>query len=552
MPPLGPFDPNDPRLQANPFLVPAQQVPLNVPADVASNRVIPRVGDVPAPVPGSAPATNAPQTLDRATTAASAAAPRPTPTRSTGLARVPDTSVPTPEQLPFTLPPRPQAPVLSDTEQRRKDIEAQGSGRSRIHNPVLKGLATVGDILLGTFAPRAEMLTPGTEGNYMMRLARATHAEQADQAAAEGEARTRLQEMQAEEARQRGIEAGAHAQEMLNPAAKPITNELELFLHDPALFAQYKKALLDAGTTHEPQFIRDGAQNIVGMIDKNQNFHSKTDPNLDPQAKAMMDAAQPKAEPGRDVQGDDGTWYHVSADNTATPIMVNGQPLKGKVPEKTVSPEQQFIDEYRTKNPGASIADAERAYKAIQPPERPPQTMMLVPGEGGQMTATVVRPGQSVAANAITPSGASSINVKEAEATQAEQKARADAQKEYQLAQTLVAKPSPTNDLALVMRYIGATKPDSLGKLRLNQNEVNMVLGTRSLFGNLEALEEKVRNGQMLTPQQRKDMLNTMQILSGVSGPATTGKGPAVGTIENGYRFKGGDPSQGSSWERVK
>lgn len=31
-----------------------------------------------------------------------------------------------------------------------------------------------------------------------------------------------------------------------------------------------------------------------------------------------------------------------------------------------------------------------------------------------------------------------------------------------------------------------------------------------------------------------------------------TNSGPAVGAVENGYRFKGGDPAQPSSWERVK
>jgi hypothetical protein len=36
-----------------------------------------------------------------------------------------------------------------------------------------------------------------------------------------------------------------------------------------------------------------------------------------------------------------------------------------------------------------------------------------------------------------------------------------------------------------------------------------------------------------------------------VSGNAPTG-GPAVGAIQKGYRFKGGNPSDPNSWEKVK
>jgi hypothetical protein len=39
--------------------------------------------------------------------------------------------------------------------------------------------------------------------------------------------------------------------------------------------------------------------------------------------------------------------------------------------ERPDTPEQQFLDEYQQKHPGSSIADAEKAFKAIQPPEKP-------------------------------------------------------------------------------------------------------------------------------------------------------------------------------------
>jgi hypothetical protein len=125
-----------------------------------------------------------------------------------------------------------------------------------------------------------------------------------------------------------------------------------------------------------------------------------------------------------------------------------------------------------------------------------------------------VAPGGTVEAGSMSPTQVGAGNAADVKQGKADAQATANAAKDYQLMQTLATHPSPTNDLAMVMHYIGATKPDSMGKLRLNQNEISLVMGTRSSMGDLEALAQKVQNGQMLTPEQRNNMLATMRILS--------------------------------------
>ena len=77
--------------------------------------------------------------------------------------------------------------------------------------------------------------------------------------------------------------------------------------------------------------------------------------------------------------------------------------------ERVKSPEEQFIEEFHSNNPGSTIADAETAFKKIQPPEkpeRPPQTMMI----GPDGVAKVVRPGDTVDPGSRTPQQQGSVN----------------------------------------------------------------------------------------------------------------------------------------------
>lgn len=76
-------------------------------------------------------------------------------------------------------------------------VHQRGTGIHNIHNPVLKTLATIGDVLAGTFAPRAEMLIPGTEGHHALELARAGQAVKGENEAANQQSEATLRKANA-------------------------------------------------------------------------------------------------------------------------------------------------------------------------------------------------------------------------------------------------------------------------------------------------------------------------------------------------------------------
>jgi hypothetical protein len=80
-------------------------------------------------------------------------------------------------------------------------------------------------------------------------------------------------------------------------------------------------------------------------------------------------------------------------------------PAKAPKPD---TPEQQYIDEYRNTHKGSTVAEAERAY--TNDTQRPPQSIMLIPGANGGYTAQSVKPGSQVAAGAISTGGLNTID----------------------------------------------------------------------------------------------------------------------------------------------
>lgn len=361
----------------------------------------------------------------------------------------------------LTAPPRVGSDPLAHTK-----ADTGRSGQDQIKNPYARIPLNILDALGRGLVPGIEMGLPGTSGHHDVLVHQAGNAVKGDETA------RAAQDESALKAAQTG-EASARADSLENPKEEPHTLQTAngIMQWNPAT----KRFDIAAGTAPEKEEIE-----------------------------------------GKTVTTDQGVMQWDPKTKSYS-IKVGNAPEKENT-DKAGSPEQQFIDEYRsdpknTKNGvKPTVADAEKAFKAITPPEKPQRTLMLDPTTHKMIE---VGAGSTVPEGAVSASGISQQNVKTNEQDAAAKKGREDAAKEYSLAEKLVANPSPTNDVALIMRYIGATKPDSLGKLRLNNNEINLVTGTRSTLGDIEALAEKVQNGQKLTPQQRQDMLGTMKILAG-------------------------------------
>jgi hypothetical protein len=88
---------------------------------------------------------------------------------------------------------------------------------------------------------------------------------------------------------------------------------------------------------------------------------------------------------------------------------------------------------------------------------------------------------------------------------------------EIQESTQYAADPNGSNDYGLLMNFVGVTKPENIGKLRLSQSELSLAIKTRSSLGDVEALGNRIANGEKFTAQQRQQMIHTMEIVGGAA-----------------------------------
>lgn len=266
-------------------------------------------------------------------------------------------------------------------------------------------------------------------------------------------------------------------------------------LADDALKPELQKAALRKSAAEASAQEQETADLPAKNAAENQYKAAQISALLHPQAKTDFEAWQ-KQNPTKPVED----WLHAQA---AT---------------KPGNDFEQYYHDYITDNhlPDSAhnrLIARQAMAVAGQPPQRAPQITIINP----QGQVQTLHSGEMVAPGSMSASQFGAGNAADVKEGKANEKASANMDSELGLMKQFEANPSPTNDVAMLMHYIGATKPESMGKIRLNENEIKLFGGTRSSLGDAEALVSRVTNGQRLTPEQRHNMVGTMSMLNTAS-----------------------------------
>lgn len=156
-----------------------------------------------------------------------------------------------------------------------------------------------------------------------------------------------------------------------------------------------------------------------------------------------------------------------------------------------------------------------------------------------------------------------------------------DVRDAYGRIETSIKDPSPAGDLSLIYNFMKMQDPGST----VRETEFAAAAASGSYGDRLQAAGAKILAGERLSTDQRADFIGQAKKLyeaaqsqkkktqgeykalagkypgldasrvmmdDDIADNAQKGQGPQPGAIEDGYRFKGGDPANPNSWEQVR
>lgn len=192
-----------------------------------------------------------------------------------------------------------------------------------------------------------------------------------------------------------------------------------------------------------------------------------------------------------------------------------------KPPQKPDAPEQQYIDEYQQKHPGSSVQEAIKAYKKDTEKEPTGSWMPLYDEKGnvtGAWNATTGEtkkspgglPGKTAPGSHIGTAAEAAMEKKVAPLRGIVEEADKAA-----TLKDLADKGNAEADVDLALTFFKTMRSAQQGGsgIRFTQQENNLIMGARSLWGGLEVKGNQIfSNGEPLSKVQRQQILDVINV----------------------------------------
>lgn len=229
-----------------------------------------------------------------------------------------------------------------------------------------------------------------------------------------------------------------------------------------------------------------------------------------------------------------------------------------------------FKEDYMKRHPQASAGEVLREYeKVIRRPPSPPMALMLIPTEGGGYKATTVSSGQTVAPGAVTPTGASSMNVPTAATRGMAEKAPRVLHFVNRINDLIDANEKQLGPLASRWSEFTAGKVGvpNRGYIQLRTDLgllhtalMNMHVGARGGERIMQHFADMI-NGAQQSPENLRAALDEIKAYSqevakegvnkGVAGPEKAAQGGyRIGGVYQGMEYLGGSPGDQANWRK--